>query len=206
MLVADHVHRHRRAKLFFRILIACLAVALNSIAQSACSPAGDINRNLSRLMARYHAIGQFHGTVLVARGDDIVFEQGFGEANREWGNPNGIDTKFRLGSVTKSITATLALNLVDEGLVDLSETVSRYLPDFREDVGAKVTIRHLLTHSSGIALPAMSMDEYWNFFQRRLSTDDILEQLCSGDLRFEPVTGFSTAAPVTWSSALLSNG
>jgi CubicO group peptidase (beta-lactamase class C family) len=159
---------------------------MSLLAQGACSRTNDPSQNLSRLMEQYHEIGQFDGSALVARAGSVVFERGLGEANREWGNLNDTDTKFRLGSVTKSITATLTLRLIDECLLDLSGTVSSYLPEFREDVGSKVTVHQLLTHSSGIPLPQLSMDDYWDLFQRRLTTEEIVRTLCSEDVRFEP--------------------
>jgi CubicO group peptidase (beta-lactamase class C family) len=63
------------------------------------------------------------------------------------------DTLFQIGSVTKVWTATLVMQLVDEGLVDLDAPVKQYLPDFAlsdDETTAAVTVRHLLTHTSGI--------------------------------------------------------
>jgi CubicO group peptidase (beta-lactamase class C family) len=63
------------------------------------------------------------------------------------------DSLFQIGSITKVWTATMVLQLADEGALELDDPVRRHLPDFRvadEDVSARVTIRHLLTHSSGI--------------------------------------------------------
>jgi len=185
-VAADRLNRRRPAIKPVRLLSLGAVCILWLLAQGACSPADDLNRNLSRLMEQHHEIGQFQGSALVARAGTVVFEQGFGEANREWGNLNDTDTKFRLGSVTKPITATLVLSLVDDGVLDLSGTVSSYLPEFRPDVGSKVTIHQLLTHSSGIPFPPMSMEGYWDLFQRRLTTDDILRMLCREDPRFEP--------------------
>jgi CubicO group peptidase (beta-lactamase class C family) len=64
------------------------------------------------------------------------------------------DTPFEIGSITKSLTATAILQLRDQGLVDLDAPVQRYLPWFRladGEASARITIRHLLTHASGIA-------------------------------------------------------
>lgn len=64
-----------------------------------------------------------------------------------------VDSLFQIGSVTKVWTATLAMQLVDEGALDLDVPVRRYLPDFSvadDEVSRKVTSRHLLNHSSGI--------------------------------------------------------
>src|SRR5688572_17638464 len=93
------------------------------------------------------------GAVLgVLRGDDVsVFAAGV--ANRNTGIEVTDDTVFQIGSITKVWTATLVMMLVDEGVLDLDEPVVTYLPEFRvadPDVTKTVTLRHLLSHSSGI--------------------------------------------------------
>lgn len=77
---------------------------------------------------------------------------GFGVANVESGQRVNADTAFQIGSITKTFTATLVMQLVEEGKLDLNATVRTYLPDFKvadEETSAKVTLHHLLTHSAG---------------------------------------------------------
>lgn len=64
--------------------------------------------------------------------------------------PNGPDTKFRIGSITKPFTATVILQLVAEGKLQLDDPITKHLPDYRNDTGGRVTITHLLNHTSGI--------------------------------------------------------
>ena len=76
-----------------------------------------------------------------------------GVLNIRTGQPAKDDSLFQIGSISKVWTATLVMQLVDEGLVDLDAPVVTYLPDFRvrdEEVSRTVTVRHLLTHTSGI--------------------------------------------------------
>jgi CubicO group peptidase (beta-lactamase class C family) len=76
-----------------------------------------------------------------------------GTANLDTGVPVTVDTLFPVASVTKVYTATLVLQLVDDGLLDLDAPLRTYLPDFRvadPEVSERVTARHLLTHTSGI--------------------------------------------------------
>lgn len=97
-----------------------------------------------------------------------------GVANAE-GDPMGIDTAFRVGSISKTFVATMVLQLVDEGLVDLDSQLSTYLP--QTIVGGDVTVRWLLSHRSGIP----SYTEQPTFFEdafedleRSWSMDEIL--------------------------------
>ncbi|RZJ41838.1 MAG: serine hydrolase [Brevundimonas sp.] len=93
---------------------------------------------------------EFTGSILVARGDEVLLDQGYGLANREWNIPNAGDTKFRLGSVTKQFTAVAIMLLREDGKVDLDAPVKTWLPD-APATWDSITVRHLLAHTSGIA-------------------------------------------------------
>lgn len=90
----------------------------------------------------------FRGAVLVAKEGEILFNKGYGYANYEEKIKNTPDTLFAIGSITKQFTAMAIMQLYEKGLLDLEDAVSKYLPDVIE--GDNVTIRHLLTHTSGL--------------------------------------------------------
>ena len=88
--------------------------------------------------------------MLVGRRGKILWQTAVGLANRENGTPNTLDTQFRNGSMNKMFTATAALQLIEAGKLSLDDTVGKILPDYpNQDIAAKVTIRHLLTHTGG---------------------------------------------------------
>lgn len=92
----------------------------------------------------------FSGGVLVAQDGKIIFEKVWGKADRLAGKPVTRNTRFRMGSMNKMFTAVAALQLVSQGKLSLDGTVGQYLPDYpNKEIAAKVTIRHLLTHSGG---------------------------------------------------------
>ena len=144
------------------------------------------SEKINELMSLYHKYRQFNGSVLVAEHGKIIYKKGFGYANMEWEIPNDPDTKFRLGSITKQFTSMLIMQLVEQGKLKLDDKLSNYLPYYRKDIGEKVTIHHLLTHTSGIpsytGLPKffedVSRDPY--------TVDEFVKKFCSGDLEFEP--------------------
>jgi CubicO group peptidase (beta-lactamase class C family) len=76
--------------------------------------AQDVAR-MDRIVQSYAADHKFMGTALVARGDNVIFTKAYGSANLEWDIPNTLDTKFRLGSVTKQFTAASILLLEERG-------------------------------------------------------------------------------------------
>jgi CubicO group peptidase (beta-lactamase class C family) len=86
--------------------------------------------------------------VLVARNGKIVFEKGYGLADVEHHIPVTPETKFRIGSITKQFTAAAILKLQEQGKLSVEDKLSKYYPDYPR--GGEVTLRHLLTHTSGI--------------------------------------------------------
>jgi len=112
--------------------------------------AQDKAKQIEQLLSKYTEYGQFNGSALVAENGKVIFKKGFGSANFEWNVPNQPDTKFRLGSITKQFTALLIVKLAEEGKIKLDVPITTYLPDYPKENGDKITIHHLLTHSSGI--------------------------------------------------------
>src|SRR4051794_7514803 len=97
-----------------------------------------------------HGVG---GASVAVLSDDEITAAAAGPANLRSGLRVATDTLFQIGSITKVYTATLVLQLVDEGLLDLDAPVVRYLPEFRvadENASRSVTTRQLLSHTSGI--------------------------------------------------------
>ena len=86
--------------------------------------------------------------VLVARDGQIVFQGGFGFADLGKKTPVTPETKFRIGSITKQFTAAAILKLAEEKKLAVTDPLSKFFPDFPR--GGEVTLRHLLTHTSGI--------------------------------------------------------
>lgn len=93
------------------------------------------------------------GASLVIWSKDGLEEQAAGVVNLDTQVPTTPDTLFQIGSITKLYVAALCMQLVEEGKLTLDDPVRRWLPDFKlanESVAAQLTLRHLLTHQSGI--------------------------------------------------------
>jgi CubicO group peptidase (beta-lactamase class C family) len=90
------------------------------------------------------------GVVLIGRGEEIVLEEAYGLADAELQVPMRTNHRFRIGSLTKPVTASAVLVAVDRGVLALDQRVCRLLPTCPRS-WEPVTVRHLLTHSSGIA-------------------------------------------------------
>lgn len=135
--------------------------------------------------------GLFSGAVLVAKDGQVIYEQAFGMANREWDIPNSIDTRFRLASVSKQFCSMLVMQLVQEGKVNLNDSIIDHLPNYRKDTGEKITLHHLMCHQSGIKDFTTSYDYRGTISRLAFGKDEFITEHCSGDLTHQPGTIYS---------------
>ena len=88
------------------------------------------------------------GVFMVAKNGKPIYQKAFGNANIELGIKMQTRNVFQLGSMTKQFTAIAILMLVEQGKIDFQKPISTYIPDY--PMGDKITVHHLLTHTSGI--------------------------------------------------------
>jgi CubicO group peptidase (beta-lactamase class C family) len=138
----------------------------------------------------------FSGTVLMAVGDDILINKGYGLASRSYGIPADADTKYLIGSITKQFTAVLALRLAERGLLDLNATVDTYLPYYPEEKASKITVHHLLSHTSGIPHHYTGIPQYIGGQDQVFhSPREYLRLFWNADLVHEPGERFTYTSP-----------
>jgi CubicO group peptidase (beta-lactamase class C family) len=174
--------RPKHLLLLVILLLAPVAVADDGTIVDDASVADRIDG----LLSAYHDHDKLNGAALVAADGEVIYSRGFGLANMEWDIPNATDTRFRLGSITKQFTAAVILQLVEEGRLSVEDPVTKHLPDYPAEPGDRITIHHLLTHTSGIpsytGLPGFMEDH-----SRDPYTPEAFVEVFSGlELEFEP--------------------
>jgi CubicO group peptidase (beta-lactamase class C family) len=115
----------------------------------------------------------FSGAVLLAKNGEIIFEGAYGFSNVAKNKRNQIETQFNLASVTKIFTGVAIVHLAQQGKLQFSDYVSKYIPEYPQHIAEKVTLHHLLTHTSGIEI-----DNYLPYMESLASAsslNDILE-------------------------------
>jgi CubicO group peptidase (beta-lactamase class C family) len=125
-----------------------LAVVFLGVALMSCSVSRD--RESDEILKPYRLTDGPGGAVIVLRRDSVLYTKVFGRADVEAGTEITLATNFRLASVTKQFTAMAVMILVERGRVSLGQNLTDFFPDFAP-VGRKITLKHLLTHTSGIA-------------------------------------------------------
>ncbi|MFZ1917960.1 MAG: serine hydrolase domain-containing protein [Terriglobales bacterium] len=128
-------------------------VAISAQPQTSGPPEEEakILRDVKGLVEQKAKAGQFSGTVLIARGSDILWQGAYGFANRDAHVPNQADTRFDVGSIVKSFTRVAIGQLLEQGKLKLTDKVGMYLPGYpNREVREQVTIEQLLDMRSGI--------------------------------------------------------
>jgi CubicO group peptidase (beta-lactamase class C family) len=133
----------RRVILLLSVLLLCCGAAYGLSSDHAAE--------IDTLMGMLYERGQFNGSILVAKQNKIVYRKAFGKANFQTGADFTPDTPSNIGSVTKQITAMSIMILADRKKLSYDDLVSKYIPEFSDSAHfSKVTLRHLLTHTSGM--------------------------------------------------------
>jgi len=128
------------------------------------------------------------GVALIVESETTRLYEGYhGFANLEHRVPVMPETVFELASVTKLFTTQLILHLVQGGQLDLDARLIDHLPEFVPTAWAAVTVRHVLSHQSGIP-DYTSPPEYWTLTRRDKTHAEVLALVNTLPLKFTPCT------------------
>jgi CubicO group peptidase (beta-lactamase class C family) len=130
---------------FFHRVSLTIVLAVLICASSAQTP-----DRFHKVVQPYVDAQMFMGSVLVAKNEKIIFSKGYGMADLEWNVPNSSTTRFNIASMTKQFTAASILLLEERGKLRTDDPVKKFFPD-APTPWDKITIYHLLTHTSGIS-------------------------------------------------------
>ena len=146
---------------------------------------GSIAARLDAAVEQAIIEADFSGVLMLNRGGKVVYQRAVGQAEREFGAANRIDTRFNVASIGKMFTATAVLRLVEQRRIDLDAPILRYLPDYPvRTIAEQITVRQLLSHSSGVG-------SYWEAIAQKPSqafveTRDFLPLFADQPLEFTP--------------------
>lgn len=153
--------------------------------------ARDIKERLDSLMNYYAATNRFNGSVLVAYRGNVLLAKGYGYRDMEKKLPNDMNTVFQLGTSTEQFIGEMAVIMDSQGKLALTDKLSKYLPAF--PFGDKVTLKNLLTHTSGIY--NYMAEPNWNATSTKpIKLQELLGLFRNKPLAFEPGTKFAYSA------------
>ena len=150
----------------------------------------DALKEIERHAAGAASRDQFSGVVLVAKGDRVVLHMAYGNAEKNFCGPNKLDTKFNLGSMNKMFTSVAIAQLVQTGKLSYEDTLAKALPDYpNKQIAEKITIHHLLTHTSGLG--DFFKPEFFKNREKYVALKDYFPIFANDPLQFEPGKGWS---------------
>lgn len=165
-----------------RFLFIILLTFSSALLQSVNAQSNIDTEKLNQFFTALHENDRFMGSVAVMNGDEVVFEEAYGfiSEDRVPATPESI---YRIGSITKSYTATMILQLADRGELTPGTTLDTYFPEMPN--ADQITIEQMLRHKSGL-VNFTSLPDYMEYFSEDRSRDDMLELFMSVGTSFEP--------------------
>ena len=141
---------------------------------------------LDKYLTAYAKTYDLHGAVLIAKKSEVVYQNSYGYANREWEIKNTIETRFPIASLTKQFTAAAILQLEDAGKLSVNDKLSKYFPNYPK--GDSVTVHMLLNHTSGIKNFYQNSELFKNLSISETTKDSILNLIKKEPFDFSPGT------------------
>jgi len=165
-------------------LRACLAglilLILSSIPASGAMPDERL-RQIEAYVFQYQQVAAFDGVVLIAEGDEVVWQKAFGYADYRNSLPMTEAAIFRIASLSKQVTKAAIGRLIEQEKLQLDTPLADFLPEFPN--GKRITIQQLVNHTAGIA---HTNQLAWLDMQSAVPLDDIIDGLANEDLLFRP--------------------
>jgi D-alanyl-D-alanine carboxypeptidase len=150
---------------------------------------GQITQQLDALAASYYKATEPGATVAIVHDGKVILRQAYGLANISEKRSMLADDVLRLGSVTKQFTAVGIMLLAEEARVSLTDNLQQFFPDYPA-IGKKITIEHLLTHTSGI--PSYTgKPGFRGTIGEEISVSQMIDSFKSDSLEFEPGSAWS---------------
>lgn len=141
------------------------------------------------ILNEFYRQKQFNGVVLISNNGKIEYIKSFGIADRQLDIPIDNQSKFKICSITKTFVAVLLMQLYEEGKIELTDKIGKYLPNYKGEAKDKVTIHQLLTYSSGI--PNCEHNKGLEVYQTPITVEGFIDKYCSDSLEFSPGSRFN---------------
>lgn len=153
------------------ILLSIFAAALTLIVACSTSNGGNpiqekLASDIDSLFGSMFADLEPGAIVLIAKGDSILYEHGFGMARLDNDTPIDSTTQFNICSISKQFSAIALLLLQERDALSLDDTVSEFFPKFHSPLLKQITLRHMMSHTSGIPDTRPRTEDEWQQYLR----------------------------------------
>lgn len=172
----------------FGVSLLSLALLLMSVAlvfgsTNHSNLKGSEEQKINEYMKQFSNEKTFDGSVLVLHKGEVILNKSYGLADKENKVPFTNDLQFPVGSITKSMTAIAILQLEEEGKLSISDSLSKYLPEFPHS--DNMTLHQMLNHSTGLG-DFLEVEEIKNSYTKHYSEDEIINSIKNEPLKSKP--------------------
>ncbi len=157
------------ALFYFAVLLTLLSSSCrHSAAETTVDTAPtSLSAPLDSLFGHMFAENDPGAIVLVAKGDSIIYSHGFGQARLDTHQAITDSTLFNICSISKQFSAIAVLKMQEQGLLNLDDTVANFFPEFKSPIFKEITLRHLLSHTSGIPDSRPRTEAEWKDYRKK---------------------------------------
>ncbi|MEK7833475.1 MAG: serine hydrolase [Acidobacteriota bacterium] len=166
---------------FIMMLVAALAI--QTMAQATATD-NALTSSINQEMEKTFKPDAPGAAVIAVKDGQVVFRKSYGMANLELGVAIEPDMIFRIGSITKQFTAVATLMLMEQGKLSLTDEITKFLPDYPTQ-GHKITIEHLLTHTSGIK-SYTGLPEWLPLWRKDMAMKELIDLFKDKPMEFAP--------------------
>lgn len=146
--------------------------------------AQNMGKTIDHLMKEQYKADESGATILVAKNGKVIYKNAYGKANMELDVDMNPENVFEIGSITKQFTAVGILMLLEEGKLSLEDEITKYIPDYPTK-GTKITIHHLLIHTSGIK-SYTSIPSLREFARKDMPVKELIDAFKDEPMDFKP--------------------
>jgi D-alanyl-D-alanine carboxypeptidase len=167
------------------------AVVSAEMAQDVQSSAvgSELEQEISAFLTQLYPDDEPGISVILAKGDEILYRNGHGMANLEHNISISPEMVFRLGSLTKQMTTASIMMLAEEGLLQVDDPITQYFPNYPTH-GYTITLRHLMTHTSGI-IDFLAIEEFPEIEKEDITAMDVIDFFKNQPMNFAPGEAYS---------------
>lgn len=164
----------------FRTLSLLLFVFFISVISNGQSLTDELNT----ILEKAYPADQPGATVLIAKNGEVLYRNAFGMANLELNVPMKPENVFEIGSITKQFTVVAILMLQEQGKLEVTDALTKYIPDYPTQ-GETITIHHLLNHTSGIK-SYTSMPSFRSQARTDMTPTELIDVFKNEPMDFKP--------------------
>ncbi|MCM4161779.1 beta-lactamase family protein [Antarcticibacterium flavum] len=144
----------------------------------------DFEKEFDLLLSKEYPTSGPGATALVGVNGKVIYQKAFGKANLELSVDMTVNSVLEIGSITKQFTAVSILMLVDQGKLKLDDEITKYIKDYPTE-GHKITIHHLLSHTSGIG-SFTALDEWYDNRKKEYTKEEFIDLFKKSPMLYAP--------------------